>query len=290
MKKLSVLVTGCSSGFGKLIVLKFARTGYHVYATARNLLSEGVIDIKKIAKKENLSIEWFELDVTKQNKIDLVFTTIKDRGLDMLINNAGFGILGPVENYSFDDVKKQFDTNFFGVVRMTYKFLPLLKKSPDPKVITISSIAGLIVAPVYGLYASSKHAVEVFMEALRYELFSSNIKVILVEPGGFDTNFTKNSIGLSLNKDNTDRFPYWYRNLIKTRNKHIGAENNIINKKRDPQIVSDLVFKIAKAKNPKLRYIIGQGVGFGYFFRKLLPSSVWDWLMKQMLRYLSVVK
>ena len=130
MKKLSVLVTGCSSGFGKLIVLKFARAGFQVYATARNLKSEGVLEVQEITKNENLLIEWYELDVTKQNQIDSVFNSIKDRGLDILINNAGFGILGPIQGYNISDLEKQFNTNFFGVVRMTYAFLPLLKSNP----------------------------------------------------------------------------------------------------------------------------------------------------------------
>lgn len=286
MKKLSVLVTGCSSGFGKLIVLKLARAGYQVYATARNLKSEGVVEVQKITEKENLPIEWYELDVTKQNQIDVVFNSIKDRGLDILINNAGFGILGPIEGYSTVDVQKQFETNFFGVVRMTYTFLPLLKKSSSPKIITISSIAGLIVAPAYGLYASSKHAVEVFIEALRYELFDSNIKVTLVEPGGFDSNFTKNSIGLKIKKGKL--IPSWYRNIINIRNRHVGAENNIISKKRDRQLVADLVFKIVKSDNPRLRYVIGQGACISYFLRKILPSSVWGWVMKMILKYLSI--
>ena len=281
-------MTGCSSGFGKLIVLKLAREGYQIYATARNLKSEGVLEVQEITKRENLPIEWYELDVTKQSQINTVFDSIKDRGLDILINNAGFGILGPVEKYTVQDVKNQFETNFFGVVRMIYTFLPLLKKSLRPKIITISSIAGLVIAPAYGLYASSKHAVEVFIEALRYELFDSNIKISLIEPGGFDTNFTKNSIGLKIKKD--ELIPSWYRNVINIRNRHVGAENNIISKKRDPQLVADLVFKIIQSKNPRLRYVIGQGAGVGYFLRKLLPSSIWDWMMRRILRYLSVVK
>ncbi len=287
MKKNSVLVTGCSSGFGKLTVLKLARAGFLVYATARNLKSEGVLEVQKITQKEKLPIEWYKLDVTKQNEINLVFDAIKKRGIDILINNAGFGILGPLEKYSTGDFENQFNTNFFGVVRMTYKFLPLLNNSSSPKIITISSIAGLISAPAYGLYASSKHALEIFIETLRYELFATKIKVSLIEPGGFDTNFTKNSQGLNLEKENINLIPNWYKHALTIRNKNIGTENNIFNKKRDPQLVANLVLKIAKSKNPKLRYIIGQGANLGYFLRKILPSSIWEKGMIFILRYLS---
>lgn len=282
MKQQAVLVTGANSGFGKLIALTFARSGYHVYATTRNLESESV--------KENPELEWLILDVTNQVQIDDAFKFIEKKGLDILVNNAGFGILGPIEEFTTEDFQKQFDTNFFGVVRMVYKFLPLLKKSNSPKIITISSIAGLIVAPSYGLYASSKHAVEVFIEALSYELFDTNIKISLVEPGGFDTNFSANSKGLNSNNKNLESAKLWYKNAIKIRSRHIGAENNIISKKRDPQRVADLILKIARSKNPRLRYIIGQGAFISHFLRKILPGFVWEWAMKTVLRRLSVVK
>lgn len=287
MQKLTVLITGANSGFGKRIAITFAQAGYHVYAAVRNMESEGVNEITTIVQKEQLSLEWLKIDITKQEQIVEAFTIIKNKGgLDILINNAGFGILGPIEEYSVNDVQKQFDTNFFGVVRMIYIFLPLLKKSNVPKIITISSIAGLIVAPAYGLYASSKHAVEVFVEALRYELFNSKIKIALIEPGGFDTNFTINAPGLT----NNPRVPmsaHWYQKIVSIRNKHIGIENNIINKKRDPQLVANLALSIAKQKNPRLHNIIGQGATISYIMRKIIPQEIWEFIMKIVLKYLS---
>lgn len=288
MNKTKVLVTGANSGFGKLIALTFARAGYQVYATARDLKSSGVADINLIAKKEQLSINWLKLDVTNQEQIDDAAKIIeKDGGLDILVNNAGFGILGPIQQYANEDVARQFETNFFGVTRMIYAFLPILKKSSCPKIITISSIAGIIVAPSYGIYGSSKHAVEVFIETLRYELFNTKIKVSLVEPAGFDTNFSHNSHGLNLEKETNQSTEKWYKNAVNFRNKRVGSENNILSKNRDPQRVANLILKIAKTKNPKLRYLIGEGAHIEHFLRKILPDFIWEKIMILILKYLS---
>jgi NAD(P)-dependent dehydrogenase (short-subunit alcohol dehydrogenase family) len=287
MAKFSVLITGANSGFGKRMAITFARAGYHVYATARNLQSEGVGEINSLIDKEKLSLEWLKLDVTKQEQITSAYEAIKDRGLDILINNAGYGILGPIDEYTVDDFERQFDTNFFGVVRTTYTFLPLLKKSAYPKIITISSIAGLIVAPAYGLYASSKHAVEVFIETLSYELYNTNIKVVLIEPGGFDTNFSANGKGLNAKPLHESASDEWYYNVLRFRNTFIGTDTNIKNKARDPQRVADLALAIARKKNPRLRYIIGQGAFFGHVFRKLLPAGAWGGVMRMVIKYFS---
>lgn len=285
MRKMSVLITGANSGFGKRMAITFARAGYYVYATARNLESVGIEEVNRIMKGEQLSLEWMELDITKQEQIDEVYKKIENRGLDILINNAGFGILGPLEDYTVSDMQRQFDTNFFGTVRMTYTFLPLLKKSIAPKIITISSIAGLIVAPAYGLYAASKHALEVFIETLSYELFTTPMRVILIEPGGFDTNFSANGKGLQTKGTIGIYKERWYHNILQLRNRFIGFESSARTKARNPQRVADLALKIARKKNPRLRYIIGQGAFFGHVFRKLLPAGAWGGVMRGVIKY-----
>lgn len=285
MKQQTVLVTGANSGFGKLIALTFARNGYHVYATSRGNRPEQIDAISKIARQERLSLEWLTLDITNPDQISAALQRVSQRGIDVLINNAGFGILGPIESYTTIDVQKQLDTNFLGTVRMIYAFLPLLKQSGHGRIINMSSIAGVIVAPAYGLYAASKHAVEVFSEALRYELFDTNVSVSLVEPGGFDTNFSANA--KSLATDEAAKKTTWYARAIEVRNKHIGAENNIINKKRDPQLVADFVLKIAQAHKPKLHNFIGPGTHLGYLARRFLPNTLWEWAMITALKKLS---
>lgn len=279
------MVTGATSGFGKLIALTFARNGYCVYATTRENSPEKIGATEELAKKENLSLKWIELDVTKPETIARAEQVIrKNGGLDILVNNAGFGVLGAIETYTADDVQKQLDTNFLGAVRMTYAFLPLLKQSDHGRIIIMSSIAGVLVAPAYGLYSASKHALEAFHEALRYELFASNVSVSLVEPGGFDTSFSVNARGLS--PEENSKHPTWYKNAIAFRNKRIGTENNIISKRRDPQVVANLVFTIAQTRKPKLRNFVGTGAFTGYLFRRFFPNVVWEWIMVNMLKRL----
>jgi len=270
MKK--VLITGANSGFGYYMVLEFARNGHYVFATTRDLKEDGVIQISKIVEQENLNVNWIRLDVTKEDDIKDAFVTIKSLGLlDVLVNNAGYGVIGPLESYNSIDVRDQLDTNFFGAIDMIYTFLPLLKKSTAATIINISSIAGLISAPAYGVYSASKWALEAFTEALRYELHKTNIKVALIEPGGFDTEFSANATGLGMpggdNKFN------WFETLKERRNKIVGkAFKNI----RNPRRVSKLTYKIAESRNPKIRNVIGVDAKIFYFLRRLLPARIWE--------------
>ncbi len=275
-----VLVTGANSGFGYLMALKFARNGYKVFATARDLTKDGVVEMNKVAKEEGLEIEWLVLDVTDQRTIDNARVKVEKEGLDVLVNNAGFGILGPIQSYTIDDFQKQFDANFFGVVRMVYAFLPTLIKSRGGRIINISSIAGLIVSPAYGLYSSSKFALEAYTEALRYELFQTNVKVSLVEPGGFDTNFSVNAKGLTSGDADEKSYEKWYRQVRDFRNRFVGRFGMTKSRNRDPQIVADRVYAISQMKNPKLRNFVGAGTSLTAFIRKIVPSRWWQaWAM-----------
>lgn len=273
----SVLVTGANSGFGFHIALHFARHGYTVFATTRAVTHDGVAQLTEIARKEQLSLTWIELDVTSQEQVDRARDIIAPIGsLDVLVNNAGFGIIGPMEAYSVDHLKTQYETNVFGAARMMYAFLPLLEKSKKATVINISSIAGLIAAPAYSIYSSSKWALEAFTEVLRYELKNTSVRVALVEPGGFDTDFGINAIGLgkAMPKD----VP-WFSRVKKRREKLIG---NYFRKFRNPEKVSRLVYRIAESMHPKLRNVVGFDANAMYFFRKLLPARVWEWIVTRM--------
>jgi short-subunit dehydrogenase len=276
----TVLITGASSGFGALMTLKFAREGYYVYATARDLSKEEVKRISDISTKEGLEVEWIKLDVNRQEDVDSAVKRVIENsgGLDVLINNAGFGILGPIQSYTIDDFQKQFDTNFFGVIRMNYAFLPTLIKSESGRIINISSIGGLIVAPAYGLYSSSKFALEAYTEALRYELFQTNVKVSLVEPGGFDTNFSVNAKGLTTGLDDEKSYDKWYRQARDFRNRFVGKYGETKSRGRNPQIVADRVFRISQMKNPRLHNLVGTGTPYTAFIRKIIPSSWWEFV------------
>jgi NAD(P)-dependent dehydrogenase (short-subunit alcohol dehydrogenase family) len=190
MKK--VLITGSSSGFGYLTTLTLARKGYKVWATMRDSNgknSEKRAAFETLAKDETLDITVAELDVTSDVSVKELTARIiqEDGSLDVLVNNAGVMYVGITEAYSLEQVQEQFDTNFFGVVRTTKAFLPLIKNSSDGTIINISSLAGRLVFPYFGVYCASKFALEAYTESLRYELKPLNVDVSIVEPGPFPT-------------------------------------------------------------------------------------------------------
>ena len=183
------LVTGSSSGIGLETVLSLARDGYHTFASMRNTGKAG--ELEYAAKKENLSIKVIELDVDKEESIvSAIKKVVVDRGrLDVLVNNAGYGQFGCTEDVSVDDFRKQFETNFFSVVKIIQEVAPIMRKQKSGNIINISSIAGRIGLPGSPAYISSKFALEGLGECLRYELGQFGIKTTLIEPGVIKTNF-----------------------------------------------------------------------------------------------------
>lgn len=187
----TVLITGSSNGFGYLSTLTLARKGYNVWATMRD--ANGKNKAKKeafetIALKENISITVAELDVTSDKSTNDLVERINNeepKGLDVLINNAGIMYVGITEAYSLEQAQEQFDTNFFGVVRSSKAFLPLLKKSTDGLIVNISSLAGRLVFPYFGIYCASKFALEAYSESLKYELKPFGVDVSVIEPGPY---------------------------------------------------------------------------------------------------------
>jgi NAD(P)-dependent dehydrogenase (short-subunit alcohol dehydrogenase family) len=281
----TVLVTGANSGFGYLIALKFARNGWQVFATTRDLEKGGVKDMDRVAQEENLKVSWLVLDVTDKEAVKSAAEKVKESagGLDVLVNNAGFGIIGPIESYTTDDFRKQFDTNFFGVIETTNAFLSLLKKSGEGKIINISSIAGLTAAPAYGLYGSSKHALEIYTETLRYELSDTNVRVALIEPGGFETNFGKNAAGLQVGS----KADNWFERAKKIRESAlIGGKGGLLARSRNPQRVADRVFSVANKRNPKLRNVLGSGAPIMAALRRILPDFVWEFVIVSIMKWL----
>ena len=280
-----ILVTGATSGIGKAIALSCARYGHYVYGTTRAYDENKLQELNDIIKQEGLKFEWLELDVTNDASIAKLSEALNERPLDVLVNNAGFGVLGPVENYSVEEVQKQMDTNFFGVVRMITKFLPKIAQSQTPQIINISSIAGILSAPAYGIYSASKNALEAYSEALYYEVFHRGIRVSLVEPGGFDTGFSANSIGL--NSDELQKQPSWYRNIIKLRSRKVGSDKKVVSSSRDPMRVGELVLAIMNSNSRRLRNFLGSGAYTTYLLRRYLPSSVWQGIMKLVIKRFS---
>lgn len=267
-----VLITGCSSGIGYLTSLTFARNGWVVYATMRNMQSEGGLKLSTIAKNEKLDLIVLPLDVTSQPSVDYAITTIINRSgrIDILVNNAGFGFRGPVEHLTVESLKDQYETNVFGVIRMINTVLSHMKSQKSGMIINISSTLGLATVPLFAAYSSSKHALESISEALSYEVDKYRIKVVLINPGTFETNFRKNN-----KKPNVENTSY-----ESTKNK-MGRLFKW-NKPKNAQIVANKIFKVAQEKNPKLHYLVGIDAAIinllykltSHKFRKLLFKLV----------------
>ena len=183
------LVTGSSSGIGLETVLSLARDGYHTFASMRNIEKAG--ELEHAAKKENLPIEIIELDVDKEESITSAIKKVvtKNGRLDVLVNNAGYGQFGCTEDLTINDFRKQFETNFFSIVRIIQEIAPIMRKQNSGNIINISSVVGRMGLPGSSAYISSKFALEGLGECLRYELGQFGIKTTMIEPGVIKTNF-----------------------------------------------------------------------------------------------------
>lgn len=183
------LVTGSSSGIGLEAALALARDGYKTFASMRD--TKKGVELEQAAKKENLSIEIIQLDVDKEESIiSAIKKIISDcQRLDVLVNNAGYGQFGCTEDVSVDDFRKQFETNFFSIVRIIQEVAPIMRKQKSGNIINISSVAGRMGLPGSPAYISSKFALEGLGECLRYELGQFGIRTTLIEPGVIKTNF-----------------------------------------------------------------------------------------------------
>ena len=187
-----VLITGASSGFGRLIAETLARRKFRVFATMRNASGRNAAaarEIAELAKRESLSLQAVELDVTDDGSVERAVNevTAKCGRIDVLVNNAGYGIMDLAESVTMAQAQRQFDTNFFGVLRMNRAVLPVMKRQGSGLLLHISSGAGRLAIPGMGLYCASKFALEALAEVYRYELASQGIDSVVVEPGAYAT-------------------------------------------------------------------------------------------------------
>jgi NAD(P)-dependent dehydrogenase (short-subunit alcohol dehydrogenase family) len=245
------VVTGSSSGIGFETSLLFARNGIYTYATMRNQSKSKEIFGKAI--KDNLPVETLHLDVTDEKSIsETIAKIIAEKGrIDVLVNNAGYSLLGPLEQLHLDEIKQEFETNFFGIIRLIQSVLPIMRKQRYGRIINISSLAGRIGFPLSSAYVSSKFALEGLTESLRYEVQSFGIHVILIEPGVIKTNFLnsmkvgKNVITLQNNS---------YTELIQ---KRISAFKPRFEKGSLPIEVAKKILEAVTSEDPKARYLVG---------------------------------
>ena len=242
------LVTGSSSGIGLETSLALSREGYHTFASMRNI-SKGK-DLEEIAKKENLPIDIIELDVDKEESIVAAIKKIvEDSGrIDVLINNAGYGQFGCTEDVSIEEFRKQFETNFFSIVRIIQEICPIMRKQNSGKIINISSVAGRMGLPGSPAYISSKFALEGLGECLRYELGQFGIKTTLIEPGVIKTNFFDS---MKIPESKTDPK---YKELT---NHILSGLKMMVQMGTEPAQVSQVIMKALHDDEMLPRYVVG---------------------------------
>src|SRR5579872_6847453 len=241
------IVTGSASGIGFETALALAREGYHTYATMRDTKKGD--KILEIAKKENLQIRVVELDVNNENTIKKAVEVIlnEKKRIDVLVNNAGYFLVGCLEDLTISDLKDQFETNFFGVVRTIQAVLPTMRSQKSGTIVNISSVAGRIGFPVTPAYISSKFALEGLSESMRYELAPFNIKTVIIEPEVIKTNLfatlKKATKPDSVYNDITEKVMQGL-----TMMSQMGTP---------PQEVARTIVNAVKAENPLPRYPVG---------------------------------
>jgi short-subunit dehydrogenase len=244
------LITGSSSGIGYETSLALARSGFCTYAGVRNMKNSDILE-KKIAK-EKLDLNILQLDVNDKSSIDNAINRIKteEKRIDVLINNAGYGLVGFFEDLGLDEIRKQFETNFFGVLNVTKKVIPIMREQNSGTIINLSSGAGQVGFPGISAYVSTKFAIEGFSESLMYELFPFGIRVIIIEPGVIKTNFFNNCIV----SDESSKKGSLYSNSLKK------IQNNIELMQEHathPVEVAKVILQALNTDEPKQRYVVG---------------------------------
>jgi len=242
------LVTGSSSGIGFETALALARENYFTYASMRNTDKAG--KIQEIAKKENLNLEVIELDVDKEESIKSAVKKIQEQKgrIDVLVNNAGYGLFGCVEDITIDDLKAQFETNFFGIVRLIQEIAPIMRKMGSGIIVNVSSVAGRIGFPGTPAYISSKFALEGLSECMRYELSPFGIKTIIIEPGVIKTDFFS-SMKVAKGKPDSP-----YKEITE---KVMNGVKMMSEMGTMPDEVAKTIIKAIQTEEPLPRYIVG---------------------------------
>jgi NAD(P)-dependent dehydrogenase (short-subunit alcohol dehydrogenase family) len=252
-----------------LTAVTLARRGWRVLATMRDLNRHDRLETAARDAGVRERIEFHEVDVTDAEDISALADLLRTRNepLHALVNNAGFAMPGFTEDVTDAELRRQFDTNFFGAAAVTRAFLPVMRHQGFGHVIMVSSVGGRMAMPGLGSYNASKFALEGWTEALRLEMTPVGVRVVLVEPGSFETNIwnAKPSSGmLNPESPNAARTARWRDRIV----------TDV--KRADPQAVADLIASILDTPKPRLRYVIGKDARIGLLLRRLLPSRLFE--------------
>lgn len=265
-----VLITGASSGIGKACANYLHESGYRVYGTSRAGAEPAELDFDSLD-----SYPLLKTDVNDQSTVDRLIKTILSResGIDVLVNNAGISSVGAMEDFSMDETRTQMETNFFGAVRMIQTVLPGMRKQRAGLIINMSSIGGVMGLPFQAFYSASKFALEGVSESLRLELNEFGIKVVVIQPGNYDTPITENRT--LIKKSQTDSA---YNQNFENAYQVIRDEEK---KGHSPLEIGQLVAKIIRTPKPKLRYMVGPlNEKMVKPYKTILPYRLFEWMVR----------
>ena len=276
MKTLNVLVTGATSGIGRHAAIHLATRGYRVFATGRR--ADVLAEVAKEAEAQGARLETLPLDVTQQADIDAVRAAVlkatNGYGLDVLINNAGYGTSGPTELCSDEDFRRQYDVNVFGLMAMTRAFLPMMRERGSGRVLNVSSVGGRLTLPLMGVYNSTKYAVESLTNALRMELLPFGVDFVLIEPGPIRTSFNERSLAEAQPYRRSDS-PYA---PVTDRAEELFALAG--KTAAGPEAVTRAIVRAIRSRRPRPRYVMPFSSRFFLALVAIFPTRTSDWLMR----------
>jgi short-subunit dehydrogenase len=270
-----VFITGATAGIGRVTALHLARLGHHVIASGRRTAELTKLQSEGAGLAGKLDV--VTLDVTSAASIAAAVSTVdtltRDRGIDVLINNAGFGVLGPTSEITEADMRRQYETNVFGLMNVTRAFLPRMRERRAGRIINVSSVGGRITLPFFGVYSSTKYAVEALSDALRYELRAFGIDVALIEPGVIRTDFEATAASAL---DTMAAGPYG-RALARYDQMSKATDRFASN----PIVVAKAIARAVQARRASARYVAPRRTNVFLLLNALLPTVIWDWTMRK---------
>lgn len=301
------LVTGSSTGIGFETSLLLARNGFYTYATMRDTRKSD--NIEKIAKNENLPLKVLLMDVDNDDSVKNAIYKILDekKKIEILVNNAGYGLFGALEEISMDEAKKQFETNLFGAMRTIKEILPTMRKQKNGIIINVTSLAGVVGIPAECIYVSTKFALEGLSESISYELQPFGIKVIIIEPGVVNTNFVpnikfsnktddkllqtlmkqeeKSEINYS-NNDIKKKNSSYYSNTIDTFLSHyFSAMNNAPSPKEVATVILEAIKNASNSSEYLFRHTVGEDAKtFAQAKKNMSDSQLHEFISNKLLR------
>jgi NAD(P)-dependent dehydrogenase (short-subunit alcohol dehydrogenase family) len=274
----TVLITGATDGLGRAAALLLAEKGYRVFAAGRS--AEKRAELDRLAVTRKLPLESVELDVCDDSSVTHAVQQIQQKAgnIDVLINNAGVGLMAIAEELKLEDLRRLYETNIFGLLRVTQAVLPQMRERKSGRILMLSSVAGILTPPTYGAYSSSKHAVEALSNALRLELYPFNVEVILIEPGYIMTNFQQAAKDYAQSYiDGSAASPYAkiYAGAI------AGATSSRRESKTTPDDCARVILHAIEASHPKARYTVTPLAKWAAFGRRILPDTLMDSFLRR---------